>query len=104
VLIFVKGEYLDQIKRGEKTATLRPWKTCRMKPGDPLVFNGKVHATLTRVVQRELGTLSAADIQAEGFATREDFRRAVRRLYPTLTSTSPCVVLHFRLSPRRRPE
>lgn len=97
MLIFVQRIYLQRIRAGTKTATVRPWKTCTLQPGDPLVFSGGVRATITRVTPRRLNTLTDAEIRADGFPSRAAFRAAVRRLYPTLPPDAPCVVLHFTL-------
>jgi len=101
-LLLLKRHYLQQVRAGTKTATIRPWKTTTLKPGDRLVFSGGVRAIITRVVRCTIDTVSAADCQADGFASSRAFRRAMRDIYPQLADDAPCVVLHFRLAPLPR--
>jgi hypothetical protein len=100
-LLLLKRQYLQQVRAGTKTATIRPWKTTTLQPGDRLVFSGGVRAIITRVVRCTVATVSLADCQADGFTSARAFRRAMRAIYPQLAPDAPCVVLHFRLA--RRP-
>ena len=99
MLLFIKAHYLTRILAGEKTATIRPWRSCKLKPGDVLSFNGKVRAPLVRVTLCRLDTLTDAHIAADGFPSRAAFLRAYRSHYPSATKTAPCCVLEFS-SPR----
>jgi ASC-1-like (ASCH) protein len=94
MLIFVKGCYEGLIAAGEKTTTVRLWKSCRLQPGDPLSFNGRVRATITAVEQRRLGDLDDRDALADGFPSQSAFRRAFREYYPLASLDSPVTVLH----------
>jgi hypothetical protein len=98
VLLFVKARYLPRIQRGEKTATIRPWRTCSLQPGARLSFNGKLRARLVRVTLCTLNTVSDAHIAADGFPSRAAFRRAYRSHYPTAARNAPCCVLEFALA------
>ncbi len=95
MLIFVKGHYLSLIVSGQKTTTIRPWRTCKLQPGDALLFNGRVKVLLTRVVQTTFGALTDADALADGFSSRVDLLHALREHYPNRAVDTPCVVLHF---------
>lgn len=99
MLIFVKAHYLPRILSGQKTATIRAWRSCRMQAGAPLVFNGRVHARLTRIVVGRLSTLTREDLAASGFTSRPAFLRAWREHYPTAARDAPCVVLYFVVDP-----
>jgi hypothetical protein len=95
MLIFVKGHYLARIASGQKTTTIRPWKTCKLKPGAVLSFNGKVRTVVTRVEQRRLGDLTDADARADGFDSCREFRRAFREHYPATSADALVWVLTF---------
>jgi hypothetical protein len=100
MLLLLQRHYLQQVRAGTKTATIRPWKTCKLKRGDPLVFSGRVYVTITRVVHCTFDTVSAADAQADGFPSAAACRRALHEHYAHLDHDAPCVVLHFRLARR----
>lgn len=95
MLMFVKGPYLRQILRGEKTSTIRPWKTCTLAPGDVLMFNGRIRAVITRVVKCTLRDITEDQSRADGFDSRRAFREAFQTIYPDVTLDSPVVVLSF---------
>lgn len=97
MLLFVKGPALAQIAAGQKTATIRPWRKCKLQPGTVLSFNGRVRVVLTRVEFSTLDALSVASARAAGFPSRAACQRQLHALYPTLASAAPCVVLHFAL-------
>lgn len=95
MLIFVKGHYLPLIASGQKTTTIRAWKTCRLLPGSSLSFNGKIRVALTQVEQTRLGALTDADAVADGFTTLADFTHAFHACYPRATAETSVFVLHF---------
>ena len=95
MLIFLKGYYLPLIVDGRKTTTLRPWKTCTLRRGRTMTFNGRVRVTLTKVEQRRLLDLTDDDARANGQADRYDLRRAFRRHYPDLPRDVRVWVLTF---------
>lgn len=95
MLIFVKGHYLPLIASGQKTTTIRTWKTCKLTVGSPLSFNGKIRVQLTHVEARRLGDLTDADARADGFATLDDFRDAFHHHYPAASADTRVWVLRF---------
>lgn len=95
MLLFLKGHYLPLIASGQKTTTIRAWKTCKLERGSSLSFNGKMRVTLTRVEQRRLGDLTDDDARADGFATCADFQHAFRSYYPAATDDTIVSILHF---------
>lgn len=98
MLLFVKGKALAQIAAGRKTATVRPWRRCKLQPGTVLSFNGRVRVTLLRVeLVARLDALPVASARAAGFSSRIACVRAMRANYPALDVSAPCVVLHFAL-------
>jgi len=95
MLIFVKGVYLARIASGEKTTTIRPWRTCTLRVGTVLSFNGKIRVVLTKLEHRRVRELSDQDARADGFPSRAALRAALRSHYPTLTLDRRVWVLHF---------
>ncbi len=98
MLLFVKGPALAQIVAGRKTATIRPWRRCKLQPGSVLSFNGRVRVVLQRVeLVARLDALPVAAARAAGYSSRAACLRALHALYPALDLSAPCVVLHFAL-------
>lgn len=95
MLIFVKGPYLDLIREGRKTTTIRPWKASTLKPGHVLSFNGKVRVTLRAVDQVPLADIDDRAARRDGFASRRAFLSAFRSHYPRLRSNALVWVLTF---------
>lgn len=95
MLIFIKGHYLELIRQGLKTTTIRPWKTCRLRPGVTLSFNGRVRARLRSVEQVPLSAIDDHAARADGFASRRAFLKAIRSHYPTLANDALVWVLAF---------
>lgn len=75
--------------------TVRPWKTCKLRPGSPLSFNGKVRVTLTHVEQVRLGDMTEADCRADGFDSCRAFHAAFRAHYPASSRDSLVWLLRF---------
>lgn len=95
MLLFVKGAYLELIRQGRKTTTIRPWKVCSLTPGRVLSFNGKIRVRLRAVNQVPLADIDDQAAQADGFASRRAFLHAMRSHYPTLGADALVWVLAF---------
>jgi hypothetical protein len=81
VLLF-KKEFLPAIRRGEKTQTIRLWTHRRMKAGQRSYIPGAGAIRIAAVDEVRLDQLTDADAQPDGFATAEELRREIARLYP----------------------
>lgn len=95
MLIFVKGHYLELIRQGLKTTTIRPWKVCRLKPGAVLSFNGRVRARLLSVSQVPLSAIDDQAARADGFTSRRAFLKAFRTHYPAIAEDAQVWILSF---------
>jgi hypothetical protein len=100
VLLFVKAPLLARIQRGQKTTTIRPWKTCRLVAGDLLHFptggnvrGSQVVARITDVRRARFGDLTAADARRDGFPTLRALREAFAAIYPALDLDAASVVV-----------
>ena len=97
MLIFLKQRYVDLVRAGTKTSTIRPWPQCRLIPGSPISFNGHLRVVCTTVERLSLADLSDADIRADGFETQVNFRAAFLSHYPTATDDTLVWVIRFAL-------
>jgi len=80
--ILFKGEFLDAIRQGRKTTTLRRWKSCRVKPGDRVRVRKVGLLRITDCSRIMLKDITPADAQADGFRGLKELRAALRKFYP----------------------
>jgi hypothetical protein len=81
-MLLFKKKFLPAIRRGEKTQTIRLWKHRRMKVGQRSYVPGAGPIRITTVDEVRLDELTDADAQPDGFATAEQLRLEIARLYP----------------------
>jgi hypothetical protein len=82
--ILFKREFFDAIRSGRKTTTLRRWKRCTLSAGVRATSPGLGTLRIIACDRVELETLREADARADGFATLEEMRRVIKRIYPKL--------------------
>jgi hypothetical protein len=80
VLLF-KKKFIDAIRRGEKTQTIRLWSVCRMKAGQRSYIPGAGYIRVLSVETVELAELTDDDARPDGFASAELLRREIEALY-----------------------
>lgn len=80
-MLLFKKKFLDQIRRGEKTQTIRLWDHRRMKPGQRSYIPGVGYIAIVSVEPVELAQLTDADAVLDGFPTAELLRKEIRSLY-----------------------
>ena len=80
-MLLFKKKFLEQIRRGEKTQTIRLWKYRRMKPGQRSYVPGVGYIAIVSVEPVELSRLTDADAFLDGFPTAELLRKEIRALY-----------------------
>ncbi len=81
-MLLFKKKFLPAIRRGEKTQTIRLWKYRRMKPGQRSYIPGAGYIRVTGVEEVALPSLTDADAVPDGFATADELRAEIARLYP----------------------
>lgn len=81
-MLLFKKKFLDAIRRGEKTQTLRLWKHRRMKSGQRSYIPGVGYIRVDEVVPVALDELTEADARLDGFESAEALRSEIHRLYP----------------------
>jgi hypothetical protein len=84
--ILFKKQFLDAIRRGEKTTTLRRWKTCRIKAGARARAPGIGWLNILSCEKIDLKDLTEADAIADGFASLKDLLKTLAQIYPNCAS------------------
>jgi hypothetical protein len=80
-MLLFKKKFLEQIRNGEKTQTIRLWKCRRMKPGQRSYIPGVGYIAIESVEPIELSRLTDADAMLDGFPSAELLRKEIRILY-----------------------
>jgi hypothetical protein len=84
-MLLFKKQFLPAIRRGEKTQTIRLWKHRRLKAGQRSYVPGAGPIRITAVEEVRLDDLTDADALPDGFATADQLRSEIARLYPAQT-------------------
>jgi hypothetical protein len=80
-MLLFKKKFLEAIRQGEKTQTIRLWKYCRMRAGQRSYIPGVGYIRVEAVDPVRLEELNDCDAQPDGFATAELLRREIALLY-----------------------
>ena len=80
-MLLFKKKFLESIRSGEKTQTIRFWDRCRMKPGQRSYIPGIGYISIDDVQAVELDRLTDADAVPDGFETAELLRHELRTIY-----------------------
>jgi hypothetical protein len=94
-MLLFKKKFLDQIRSGEKTQTIRLWNHRRMKSGQRSYVPGVGYIAIESVEPVELSRLTDADAVLDGFPSVDLLRKEIRTLYTSeerkkLTSFRVC--------------
>jgi hypothetical protein len=84
--IFFKRKFIDAIRRGDKTTTLRRWKSCRLKAGSRAYVPGFGWLSILSCGEIELKDLSQADALADGFKSLTALKKTLAQIYPNCAS------------------
>lgn len=94
----VTSEYLERIRSGRKTTTIRT--SCRLSAGDGIGFTNYrdyLRARCIGVDLRLMHELSEDDARADGFEDLKALRVALKTHYPTLRASSRVWIIRFEL-------
>ena len=80
-MLLFKKKFLEQIRRGEKTQTIRLWKHRQMKPGQRSYIPGIGYIAIVSVESVELARLTDDDALLDGFSSADLLRKEIRSLY-----------------------
>ena len=100
-MLLFKKKYLEQIRNGEKTQTIRLWKYCRLKPGQRSYITGVGYIRIDSVEPVELANLTDTDAILDGFPTADALRAELCTLYPVdvLAKLRPYIIRFSVYSP-----
>jgi hypothetical protein len=80
--LLFKRRFLDSIRRGIKTTTLRRWKSARVYPGARAHVQGLGWLKIISCNQIEQASLTHADARADGFESLKDLLNTLKKIYP----------------------
>jgi hypothetical protein len=81
MLLFQK-KFIEGIRSGEKTQTMRIWPHRKMRVGQRSYIPGVGYIEITAVDAVELAELDEHDAQLDGFSSLEQLLAEIARLYP----------------------
>lgn len=80
-MLLFKKKFLADIREGRKTQTIRVWKFRHMRAGQRSYIPGVGYIQVDEVDAISLDDLSDDDAIPDGFATAEELRAEIRRIY-----------------------
>ena len=80
-MLLFKKKYLDAIRSGQKTQTIRLWQHCRMRSGQRSYIPGAGYIRVTTVEPVELADLTDEDAVLDGFASADALQTELAGLY-----------------------
>ena len=85
-MLLFKKRFLAAIRAGEKTQPIRLWKHRRMRAGQRSYIPGVGPIHIRSIEPVCLEALRDEDARPDGFATADELRAEVARLYPDAQS------------------
>jgi hypothetical protein len=99
-MLLFKKKFLEAIRSGEKTQTVRLWKYCRMRPGQRSYIPGAGYIRVTEITEVRIDDLTDEDARPDGFGSADLLRAEISRLYPQqLADGYKAYKIAFRLLP-----
>jgi|ERR1700722_1397911 hypothetical protein len=80
--LLFKRCFIDSIRRGTKTTTIRRWKYARVRPGSRASVLGVGWLKILSCLRIEPKNLTTADAKADGFKSLKDLLSTLRKIYP----------------------
>ncbi len=80
-MLLFKRKFLDAIRSGTKTQTIRLWKHRMMRSGQRSYIPGVGPVKITVVEQVDVNTLTDADAIPDGFPTAAALQNELRTIY-----------------------
>ncbi|HOM17195.1 MAG TPA: ASCH domain-containing protein [Thermoguttaceae bacterium] len=104
-MLLFKKRFLEAIRRGQKTQTIRLWKRRFMRAGQRSYIPGVGHIRILSIDEVRLEDLTDADAVPDGFATAEELRAEIAQLYGNpLPPDYHAYRITFQLEPKHPPE
>jgi hypothetical protein len=102
-MLLFKKKFLQAIRSGRKTQTIRLWKYRRMRPGQRSYIPGAGYIRITAVDQVQLDELTDEDARPDGFETADELRTEISQLYgEQLAAGHRAYRIVFRLLPNEQ--
>jgi hypothetical protein len=80
-MLLFKRKFLDDIRSGSKTQTIRLWKHRMMRSGQRSYIPGVGYIRITSVEQVEVDALTDADAIPDGFSTAAALKTELKTIY-----------------------
>jgi hypothetical protein len=80
-MLLFKKKFLDAIRSGEKTQTIRLWKHRMMRDGQRSYIPGVGYIRIAQVQAVELDELNEQDARRDGFPSADALRNELQELY-----------------------
>lgn len=80
-MLLFKKKFLEAIRSGSKTQTIRLWPRRQMRTGQRSYIPGVGYIRITEVALVQLAELTDADALPDGFETADALRREIAELY-----------------------
>jgi hypothetical protein len=81
-MLLFKKKFLEAIRQGRKTQTIRLWKHRRMRAGQRSYIPGVGYIRVTAVEEVRLDGLTDADALPDGFESADTLWAEIAKLYP----------------------
>ncbi|MDK1030381.1 MAG: ASCH domain-containing protein [Planctomycetia bacterium] len=98
-MLLFKKKFLDLIREGKKTQTVRIWPKRRLKVSQKEFIPGLGKVQITGFEPISVDDLTEADAQADGFDTLEALLGAIKEMYGEDLKSLPCFKITFHLLP-----
>lgn len=81
-MLLFKKKFLDAIRNGTKTQTIRLWKRCMFRAGQASYIPGVGYIRITAIDRVELADLTDEDARPDGFESIAALRSEINAIYP----------------------
>jgi hypothetical protein len=81
-MLLFKKKFMDAIRSGRKTQTVRLWQFRKMKPGQRSYIPGAGYIQISAVDEVALAELTDDDAKLDGFDSAAALRSEIELLYP----------------------
>lgn len=80
-MLLFKKKFLDPIRTGTKTQTIRVWKCAHVRAGQTSYIPGVGKIRITSVAPVDLSALTPEDARLDGFDTADSLRQEIADIY-----------------------
>ena len=80
-MLLFKKKFIELIKKGVKTQTIRLWRRCQLRAGQRSYIPGIGYIAILSVEKVEIDALTDADAKPDGFANAKLLRKELQKIY-----------------------